>query len=298
MAVSAYYQTFVGLDALLKEPAIPYTDVFVAAIHTDTTLDDAPCLHLNDLPPDDPTFDACWAQAAALARRGVRVAVMLGGAGGAFARLFEEYETYVALVVQLLKSKPFVTGIDLDVEECLDDDPDIALAKIRLLIHDLRRTLGPAFRITLAPVQGALTGSGVGMGGFSYVDLWRLENENIAWLNGQFYGAYTVEAFDAVVAAGFPAARVLAGMMSCDPAELEARALVLHALKTKYPDFGGAFLWEYADSPSWGAVVRGALADTAVVVEMEDDDLAPLPSIRHACSKKKTTSSSSYCAIS
>jgi hypothetical protein len=296
MAISAYYQTLKGLDSLLERDQ-PFTDVFIASIHTDVNAG-APCLHLNDEDPDDPCFDKCWSTAAALSQKGVRISLMIGGAGGAFVKFFEEYDVYLALFVKLLKSKPFITGVDLDVEECLDDDPEKALAKICMLIRDLKRILGDKLRITLAPTQGGLVGT-VGMGGFSYVDLWKQEGQNVAWLNGQFYGSYSVEAFDAVIEAGFPADKVLMGMMSCSLAEMQQRAVVIHSLKQKYPDFGGAFVWEFFDAPptgpGWGAIVKAALSATAVVVDVDDDvEVLPLIYKEPVC---PPSSSSSICAI-
>ena len=55
-----------------------------------------------------------------LAERGVSIRLMVGGAGGAFIELFNNFEGYYPLLHDTLVSRPWISGIDLDVEEDVD----------------------------------------------------------------------------------------------------------------------------------------------------------------------------------
>ena len=52
-----YYQTFVGLDKILKESVI--THIHLSSIHFGKNEDGSPYIHLNDNSPDDKIFLIC-----------------------------------------------------------------------------------------------------------------------------------------------------------------------------------------------------------------------------------------------
>ena len=45
---------------------------------------------------------------------------MLGGAGGAYDVLFSNYNIFYKMLSDFIKSKPFISGIDLDIEETIN----------------------------------------------------------------------------------------------------------------------------------------------------------------------------------
>ena len=61
---------------------------------------------------------------------------------------FSNFEVYYSLRIN--KSKKFIQGIDLDIEE------EIPLDDIRLLIKRIREDLGENFIISTAPIQSSL----------------------------------------------------------------------------------------------------------------------------------------------
>ena len=63
-----------------------------------------------------------WLQTEKLAHRGVKVILMIGGAGGAFTELFTNFNVYYSLLKKTIKDRPWISGVDLDVEEEVDLD--------------------------------------------------------------------------------------------------------------------------------------------------------------------------------
>ncbi len=81
-----------------------------------------------------------------------------------------------------------------------------------MLMRDIRRDF-PHFTMCLAPVQSSLESDVPGMGGFVYKDLWNSrEGSWITYLNGQFYGDFSLESFESCVENGYPA-KIVIGMI-------------------------------------------------------------------------------------
>ena len=77
--------------------------------------------------------------------------IMLGGAGGAYTSMFSNYECYYDKLYKFLQSKPFIQGIDLDIEE------EVSLDNVKKLIKRIDTDFNKDFIITMAPIGGALT---------------------------------------------------------------------------------------------------------------------------------------------
>ena len=82
------------------------------------------------------------------------------------------------------------------------------------------------------------------MGGFIYKKLLETdEGKTINYINGQFYGDYSLEAYDTVVKNGYKSEMVVMGMLSGQQYVDELKLVV-----EKYgKNFGGVFIWEYFD---------------------------------------------------
>lgn len=200
---------------------------------------------------------------------------MLGGAGNAFQTMFSNYSTYYNMLLETMLTYPFITGINLDVEE------EVPLENIKKLICDLKRDCGPNFIITMAPIQSALQTNEPGMGGFSYNDLYNSpEGKYISWFNGQFYFELLCSAFDECVKNGYPASKVVLGMIQDQ--DFETVKKVVSEIKAKYPNFGGVYMWEYFNAPPEG----------------EKDPCAWAIEMKKIISPSNETIFSSYCSIS
>jgi chitinase len=246
------------------------TDVMVAAFHLGFNTDNTPYIHLNDNVPGDPMFDVMWGEVATLQAAGVTVRMMLGGAAqGSYQDLFSQWTVFYPILQQTLQTYN-LNGIDLDVEE------NVSLANIQKLIDQLSTDFGSKFVITLSPVASALWG-GANLSGFNYKQLYTSpEGAKIAWFNGQFYSGFATLAntadYDKIVAFGFPAQKVVGGMIG-NPADgsgyvsINTVATTATALVAKYPQFGGVASWEYfntlpgglADPVKWAALMAKAM---------------------------------------
>ena len=158
-----YYQTFKGLGDLIKLDYTPVTHIHIAAIHFGMNKGEY-YIHLNDYPPESSLFDTMWKEVRELNNRGVQIRLMVGGGGGAFYELFSNFDNYYPLLKETIMNRPWINGIDLDVEE------DVGLDNIVMLINRIRADFGEDFKITLAPIGVALELDVCGMGGFYYKD--------------------------------------------------------------------------------------------------------------------------------
>ncbi len=249
--VLVFYQTFVDLNPLLALPS-KVTDIHVASIHFGHDDTGEVYIHLNDDWPDAKQFDRVWAQLEKAAYLGIRVSLLIGGAGGAFEALFNNYEQCLQDLMTLLKAKPFITGINLDVEET------VSLDNIRRLIRDLSVT---GLTLSMSPLASSLTSDGPGMGGFSYKDLGKTpEGAMISYLCGQFYGdiSFDADTYTQAVENGYaPSSLVLGSLGPLDGHQLSALQDQVDELVKRYGDkFGGIFLWEYSLTPSFTFVMR------------------------------------------
>ncbi|EOD50296.1 putative class iii chitinase protein [Neofusicoccum parvum UCRNP2] len=275
------------LPLLTKNTGV--THVIIAAIH----LNEGPGnITLNDDPPDSPKFDTLWGEVAWLKGAGVKVMGMLGGAAkGSYWRLqgsAEEFEAYYTPLASLIR-RHALDGLDLDVEE------QIELPTLLRLLTRLRADFGPSFLTTLAPVATALvpdmrfppdtyiptdpaTGSPTAppmtipkslphLSGFSHFALEAGHGSLVSWYNVQFYNGWgdarETRLYDAIVAAGWPPAKVVLGVLTnarnggsgyVAPPLLED---VLRVCRARFPAssggagehrprcFGGVMAWEY-----------------------------------------------------
>ncbi|OAP64746.1 hypothetical protein AYL99_00718 [Fonsecaea erecta] len=262
--IVCYFQTYhhggeyVSLLPLLTNPS-GITHVILAAIHVNW---DPQNLTLNDDPPDHEKYTQLWDEVVVLQDSGIKVLGMLGGAArGSFARLdysesrtdvpVARFESYYIPLRDMIR-RYNLDGIDLDVEE------EMSLPGIVHLIDRLKADFGPEFIITLAPVATALMAGRPHLSGFDYRMLEAMRGSSIAWYNAQFYngwgGLHNTAAYDEIMRNGWPAAKVVAGMLT-NPKHggsgyvpLELSAAVLSLLIERYPDFGGVMGWEYWDA--------------------------------------------------
>lgn len=272
-----YHQThfkdgqFISLLPILSEKPLAVTHVILAAIHINDRPGD---ITLNDDPWRSPKNDPIWAEAQTLQRAGIKVMGMLGGAAkGSFKRLDPESRTEFLRFYSPLRDLVQTTGLqglDLDVEE------DMSFAGIVRLILQLRRDFGARFIITLAPVATAmmekpgldidpqrllqmLSGhkTRTNLSGFSYRELEKAVGGEVDWYNVQFYcGWGSVENthhYDRIVAAGWPAERVVMGMITYPGGgagwvddEVIFETLLL--LTAQHGGFAGVMGWEYFGS--------------------------------------------------
>ena len=128
-------------------------------------------IHLNDFDPYNKMFDNVWLELEKANKLGIKIMIMLGGAGGAFTEMFTRYDYYYMLLKKLIVDKKFICGIDLDVEEYIN------IKSIRKLIYQLNSDFGKNFIITMAPVAEALVTNTPGFGGFKYKELIQLRRK-------------------------------------------------------------------------------------------------------------------------
>ncbi|HWS85023.1 MAG TPA: glycosyl hydrolase family 18 protein [Ktedonobacteraceae bacterium] len=249
-----YYQTLTDLSPVIKNlnPVTrkPYpTDINLGAFHLGPQ-SDGTLLHLNDHPPNDPVYNTPWKQLAKLQSMGVKLHMMVGGAGCcSFKSLFGDWKKLYPVLKQTLRNYHF-NGVDLDIEE------SVALSDAQRLIDQLSSDFGSRFLITLAPVASDLKGGG-GLSGFNYKDLYQAEGSKIAWFNTQFYSGFgslaSTSDYDSAISNGFPPDKVVAGMLGNlhdggGYVEMNQVAKTVKQLARKYTNFGGVFSWEYFDT--------------------------------------------------
>ena len=238
-----YYQTFKSLRPVLDDPkCCNVTHIHVAAFHFGTNKDKTPYIHMNDYPPTNKRYDTVWQELKEASEKGIKIVLMLGGAGSAYQVMFSNYKTYYELLKDTLYQFPIIDGIDLDIEE------EVSLDNVKRLINDIEHDFGPDFIISMAPIQDSLQSDTPGMGGFIYKDLYKtVEGSLIHYFNTQFYFNYSVDAYDECVKNGYPADKVVMGMISSQ--NFDDNKETVKELVKKYPKFGGVYNWEYFSSP-------------------------------------------------
>lgn len=227
-----------------------------------------PYIHLNDNSPGDPIFKNLWPQMHDAQKNGVLLIAMLGGAGGAYTDLFNDYATFYPMFVKMLKAYKF-DGVDLDVEEM------VSQADIQKFITDLRKDFPSDFYITAAPVCEALK---TGDDPFTYIDWFAIKNE-IDWFNVQFYSDYgslkNVNDYMAIIQKGYSPKQILGGALTNpnDGGGYVPIATVAQTLKTLNQRFskemGGTMGWEYynanntsesSDPVGWATTMKNAVS--------------------------------------
>ncbi len=236
-----YYQTFKGLDNLLKNDCKTITHINVSSIHFGKNSDKSNYIHLNDNEPNNKCFNKLWEQCLE-ASKYCKIYLMIGGAGSAYQTLFSDFESYYKLLYDLLKSKDFIKGIDLDIEE------NVKLEDIKMLINRLKEDF-KYIDISMAPLDSSLANDVPGMGGFIYKDLYNSnEGKLIEHFNVQSYADYSVDMFDSIIGNGYPPEKIVYGMISSQ--NINDNINVIEQIFSKYgKKFGGVFNWEYFDSP-------------------------------------------------
>lgn len=240
-----YYQTFKGLKDILYE-GTPVTHIHLSSIHFGLDKNDIPYIHLNDNHPDDKIFDNLWKDIEKAKELGIKIILMIGGAGGGFMELFMNFDAYYKLLKDLIDNHECICGVDLDIEEYT------SLENIKMLMNKIRTDFGKDFIISMAPVQSSLEYDEPGLGGFVYKDLYLSdEGKYIDYFNTQFYYDYSLEAFENIVKNGYPEEKVVVGSISSQ--NIDTCLDEIKKIKTEYSNFSGVFNWEYFDSkPSAG----------------------------------------------
>lgn len=236
-----------GIPQILQpEPIVSH--IHLSAIHFGKNPDGSSYIHLNDSLPSSPSYDEIWNQLYDAGQLGIRVVLMIGGAGGAYQELFSDFEVYYKLLTETLRSHPQITGVDLDIEEV------VKLNDVKMLIRRIKKDF-PNFIIAMAPTQYSLQTDEPGLGGFSYKELYNSpEGKFISYFNGQFYIDFSVSSYEQCISNGYPADMVVMGMMSSQftSSEFGSACAVIEQLAGKYPTMGGAYDWEYYDAEPGG----------------------------------------------
>ena len=241
-----YYQTFTGLTDILKRDSINVTHIHLSSIHFGSNDDGSPYIHLNDNNPNDPIFNPMWNDIKEAKKRGIKIILMIGGAGGAFHDLFSNFGIYYKLLKDTISKNPEISGIDLDIEEAVD------LKDVKMLINKINNDYGSDFTISMAPLSYSLKADEPGMGGFSYKELYNSpEGKRINYFNGQFYGDFGEKAYDDVINNGYPPNKIVMGMLSglFNSKNFNEALKDVSNLSKKYNNFGGVCVWEYNDCP-------------------------------------------------
>tara|TARA_B100000787_G_scaffold170100_1_gene163995 strand:- start:3071 stop:3901 length:831 start_codon:yes stop_codon:yes gene_type:complete len=234
-----YYQTFNSLQPILYNNT-PVTHIHLSSIHFGLDENNQPYIHLNNYSPYNKKFDTMWEEIEQAQKIGIKIVLMVGGAGSAYEALFSNFNIFYNQLYNLIKNKPFITGIDLDIEET------VSLDNIKMLISQIKKDFpSNNFSISTAPIQSSIQNDTPGMGGFIYKDLITCEvGKYINYINGQFYSDYSLDSYDQVIKNGYESNKIIMGMLSGQDFEEELVKVV-----NKYGDqFGGVFVWEYFNS--------------------------------------------------
>lgn len=255
-----YYQTFSSLKPILVS-STPVTHIHLSSVHFGNNPNGSPYIHINNNDPDDAIFNTMWKEINQAKRLGIKIVLMLGGAGGAYNDLFNNYDVYFPMLVDTIKKHSAITGIDLDIEE------GVELDNVKKLINDIVKTFGTQFIIAMAPLPSSLSNDSPGMGGFIYKKLYNSpEGQYIDYFNGQFYGSFQFDDYDAIIKNGYKPEQVVMGMISGQ--DFNEVLDTLKQVKHAYPNMGGTFIWEYFNAPqNWDIYVNSVLNPSKSIIE-------------------------------
>ncbi len=152
-----YYQTFISLKPLFDNNTLP-THIQISSIHFGKNENNSPYIHLNDHPPNSSIFDSMWKEIEIAHNLGVKIKLMIGGAGLAFQEMFSNFDLYYILLKNVIKSHSYISGVDLDIEE------NVNLHDVIKLVNILKNDFGNDFLISFAPVAFALQKNRTGYG--------------------------------------------------------------------------------------------------------------------------------------
>ena len=243
MKIIYYYQTFCGLDKIINDPDNNVSHIHVSSIHFDNDE-----IHLNDNSPYSSVFDNLWKELQMITlKKNITVVLMVGGAGGAYAELFSDFEKYYKMLYDLIsKYNNTIKGIDLDIEETVD------IENVILLIKRIKKDFGSEFIISMAPIESSMEYDSEGMGGFVYKKLFKSVGSSIDYFNVQCYYDYSEETFNRIVKNGYPADKINMGMMSYQYNNTIPK--IINNLQNN--KLGGVFDWEYNDAiPNWNHLI-------------------------------------------
>lgn len=234
-----YYQTFCGLKNIEG-----VTHIHLAATHFGEDSNGEPYIHLNNYSPYNSIFDSVWDELQTLVNKGIKIILMIGGAGGAFGCYQKNVSVYYEFLKELIdKKKHIISGVDLDVEE------QIKYNLIKELVINLKHDFGADFTISFAPVSYAIEEDIVGMGGFYYKQLQQDLGILIDYYNTQFYYDYNDTSYHKAIENGYDPSKIIFGAISNIP--LQEQIDNVTKLYHYYGDtFGGVFIWEYVDAPN------------------------------------------------
>ena len=240
-----YYQTFVGLHKLMTH--LQDIDVInISSIHFDEDKNGQKNIYLNDNLPDDKIFDKMWMETQDCYNQGVTIILMIGGAGGAYQNLFSDFDRYYTMLKGLLERKPFIQGIDLDIEE------EVSLDHVKMLIVRLKQDFGKDFIITMAPIAPSMINNCPGMSGFVYKELFcSEEGQMINWFNVQCYNSFSYETYDNIIKNGYPPEKIVMGHESGQFTKENFKNALDEVKKIveEYPNMSGVYDWEYLNAP-------------------------------------------------
>lgn len=246
-----YYQTFCRLNSILYKNT-PVTHIHLSSIHfgynTDSKGHQIPYIHLNNNNPESHKFDDLWNQLSDAKAYGIKIILMVGGAGTAYQKLFADYETFYPLLKEVIQlNRNIIDGIDLDIEE-----PTL-LKNVKMLINDIDKDFGKDFIISMAPVQFTMENTNEpGMSGFKYIQLYDSpEGKRIDYFNVQAYSSYTCASLDTIVKNGYPVEKIVMGMLTGQDYN-NIKTEVSKMVQKYKSNFGGVFIWEYYDAPPSG----------------------------------------------
>ncbi len=203
-----YYQTFIGLKYLENNSFKNVSHIIVSSIHFGKNADNTNYIHLNNEVPTCDKFETLWNEIRN-ASKYCKIYLMVGGAGSAYQELFSDFENYYRLLYNLLKSKPYICGIDLDIEE------SVKLNDVKMLINRIKKDFGESFEISMAPLASSLMNDEDGMGGFVYKELYNSdEGKMIEHFNVQAYYDYSLNTLEKIIENGYPLEKIVMGMLS------------------------------------------------------------------------------------
>ena len=255
-----YYQTFQSLKPILVKNTV-VTHLHVSSVHFGTTTNGNPYIHLNNNDPDWEGFATLWEELQEAKSLGIKIVLMVGGAGGAFTDLFSNFEVYYGFLKTMLEERNIFDGIDLDVEEIT------SIKNIQMLIDRINKDFGEDFIISMAPVAYSLEFDTPGMGGFVYKNLLKSpEGQRINYFNGQFYYNLSEETYNNVIENGYSPEKIVFGMESNE--DIDSVKTIVKNLSNKYSDFGGVFVWEYFNADktnpyNWALTMYDAMHTTS-----------------------------------
>jgi len=213
------------------------THIHLAAVHFGSTAEGASYIHLNDHHPSSSEFHLMWNEITKCQSNGIRIILMIGGAGGGFTELFRNYDTCLPLLLDVLVDHQ-LDGVDLDVEETVN------INDVKRLIQDIRANTKSGFIISMAPLLKSLQQDQAGMGGFVYKDLFTsAEGQCIDYFTVQAYDSYTCDDYQQMLYNQYPKDKLVLGMIYTQPLD-DCLRQISHIVDT-CGSVGGVSIWEY-----------------------------------------------------